>query len=91
MIYGTQSDMLRSKADSINRCIVMCIAMSSKRRQIITALPAAWVTREVHQSLPKPKGLPITLVLDQIGKLLQAEKGQMFAEDVAQRANWLPS
>jgi peroxiredoxin len=51
--------------------------------------PTAWVSREVHQALPKPKGLPITLVLSGDGKVLQAEKGQMFPEDVAQLASWL--
>lgn len=51
--------------------------------------PAAWVSPEVHQALPKPKGLPVTLVLGRDGKVLQAEKGQMFPEDVAQIASWL--
>jgi AhpC/TSA family len=51
--------------------------------------PSAWVSPEVHQALPKPKGLPITLALDHNGKVLQAERGQMFAEDVAQLAKWL--
>ena len=51
--------------------------------------PAAWVSPEVHKALPKPKGLPITLVLNGDGKVLQAEKGQMFPEDVAQLASWL--
>lgn len=51
--------------------------------------PAGWVTPEVHQTLPKPKGLPITLVIGRDGNLLQAEKGQLFPEDVAQLANWL--
>jgi peroxiredoxin len=40
-------------------------------------------------ALPKPRGLPVTLVLGRDGKVLQAEKGQMFAEDVAQMAQWL--
>jgi peroxiredoxin len=51
--------------------------------------PAAWVSAQVYQQLPKPKGLPITWVLGREGQLLQAEKGQMFAEDVALLANWL--
>lgn len=51
--------------------------------------PAAWVSPEVHKQLPKPRGLPITIVLDFHGKVLQAEKGQMFAEDVAQLSQWL--
>lgn len=50
--------------------------------------PVAWVTPAFQSVLPKPKGLPITLVLDGGGKVLQAEKGQMFAEDVEQLARW---
>ncbi len=51
--------------------------------------PAAWVSPELHKQFPKPRGLPITLVLDSKGKVLQAEKGQLFAEDVAQLSQWL--
>ena len=51
--------------------------------------PAAWVSPEVNRQFPKPRGLPITIVLDRQGKVLQAEKGQMFPEDVAQLGQWL--
>jgi hypothetical protein len=51
--------------------------------------PAAWVTPEVHRIFPKPKGLPITVVRGRDGKVLQAEKGQMFPEDVEQLARWI--
>ena len=50
--------------------------------------PTAWVTPAFQAALPKPKGLPITLVLDGKGQVLQAEKGQLFAEDVEQLARW---
>jgi hypothetical protein len=50
--------------------------------------PSAWVSPEVHRAFPKPKGLPITLVLGRDGKVLQAERGQMFPEDVEQLARW---
>jgi len=30
----------------------------------------------------KPKGLPVTVVLGRDGKVLQADRGQMFPEDV---------
>jgi peroxiredoxin len=50
--------------------------------------PSAWVTPAFQAALPKPKGLPITLVLDGKGQVLQAEKGQLFAEDVEQLARW---
>ncbi len=52
------------------------------------SFPAAWVTPEFQAALPKPKGLPITIVLGRDGKVLQADKGQMFAEDVEQLARF---
>ena len=44
--------------------------------------PSAWASPEWRQQFPKPKGLPITLLMDSQHKVLLAEKGQMFAEDV---------
>jgi cytochrome oxidase Cu insertion factor (SCO1/SenC/PrrC family) len=51
--------------------------------------PSGWVTPEVQAVLPKPKGLPITIVVGRQGQVLQAEKGQLFPEDVAQLTQWL--
>jgi hypothetical protein len=51
--------------------------------------PSGWVTPEIHNILSKPRGLPVTIVLGRDGRVLQAEKGQLFPEDVAQLANWL--
>ncbi|HCY17282.1 MAG: hypothetical protein A2Z93_13865 [Curvibacter sp. GWA2_64_110] len=51
--------------------------------------PAGFVTPAVQRVLPKPRGLPITLVRGRDGKLLQAEKGQLFPEDVEQLGRWL--
>lgn len=51
--------------------------------------PSAWVSPEIQKALPKPRGLPITLVLGRDSQVLQAEKGQLFPEDVAQLASWL--
>jgi len=51
--------------------------------------PSGWVTPDVHKVLPKPRGLPITLVLGREGQVLQAERGQLFPEDVAQLASSL--
>jgi thiol-disulfide isomerase/thioredoxin len=45
-------------------------------------LPAAWVTPTFQQALPKPRGLPVTLVRGRDGRVLQAEAGQLFPEDV---------
>jgi hypothetical protein len=51
--------------------------------------PSAWVTPEVQRVLPKPMGLPITVVRGRDGRVLQAERGQLFPEDVVQLAQWL--
>lgn len=53
------------------------------------SFPSAWVNAEVHQALPKPRGLPVTLVMGRDAKVLQTERGQMFPEDVAQMQRWL--
>jgi cytochrome oxidase Cu insertion factor (SCO1/SenC/PrrC family) len=50
--------------------------------------PAGFVTPEIQRVLPKPKGLPITLVRGRDGALLQGERGQMFAEDVELLGRW---
>ena len=44
--------------------------------------PAAWASPEWRRQFPKPKGLPITLLLDGQRQIVLAEKGQMFPEDV---------
>lgn len=44
--------------------------------------PAAWASPGWRKTFPKPKGLPITLLAGADGRLLLAEKGQMFSEDV---------
>jgi thiol-disulfide isomerase/thioredoxin len=53
------------------------------------SFPCAWVTPEVARAMPKPKGLPITLVRGRDGRLLMAESGQLFAEDIDAIAQWL--
>jgi thiol-disulfide isomerase/thioredoxin len=45
-------------------------------------LPAAWMTPELQRALPKPRGLPVTVVRGRDGRVLQAEAGQLFPEDV---------
>lgn len=51
--------------------------------------PAALVVPEVQRVLPKPPGLPVTVVRGKDGRVAQAEKGQMFPEDVEALARWL--
>lgn len=46
------------------------------------SFPAAWASPAWRKAFPKPRGLPITLLRGRDGRLVLAEKGQMFAEDV---------
>jgi len=46
------------------------------------SFPSAWASLDWRKSFPKPKGLPITLVRGRDGKVVLAERGQMFPEDV---------
>lgn len=53
------------------------------------AFPSGWVTPEVARVLPKPKGLPVTLVRGRDGRVRMAEAGQLFPEDVSEIARFL--
>lgn len=57
-------------------------AASAYVKQKGYSFPAAWASPEWRKSFPKPRGLPITLLRGTDGRLLLAERGQMFAEDV---------
>ena len=50
--------------------------------------PTGWASPAWRKQYPKPKGLPITLVADAEGRLVVAEKGQMFPEDVEDLAKY---
>lgn len=51
--------------------------------------PAGLVTPAVAQVLPKPRGLPVTVVRGRDGRVLAAESGQLFPEDVELFARFL--
>ncbi len=51
--------------------------------------PAGLVTPAVAQVLPKPRGLPVTVVRGRDGRVLAAEAGQLFPEDVELFARFL--
>lgn len=53
------------------------------------AFPSGFVTPEVARALPKPKGLPVTIVRGRDGRVKMAEAGQLFPEDVEQIATFL--
>ena len=44
--------------------------------------PAAWASPAWRERFAKPKGLPVTLLLNARRQVVLAEKGQMFDEDV---------
>ena len=51
--------------------------------------PSAWVTPALAQALPKPKGLPVSIVRGRDGRVRAAEAGQLFPEDIEQFARFL--
>ena len=58
-------------------------------RQKGYTFPAVWTSPDVARAFPKPDGLPVTVVRGKDGRVVQAEKGQLFAEDVADLARWV--
>jgi thiol-disulfide isomerase/thioredoxin len=51
--------------------------------------PAGLVTPAVARALPKPKGLPVTIVRGRDGRVLAVETGQLFPEDIEQFARFV--
>ena len=51
--------------------------------------PVAWLSPQLAKVLPKPPGLPVTVVVGRDGKVKMAESGELFAEDVAGIAKFL--
>lgn len=53
------------------------------------SFPAGMLAPEVAKVLPKPKGLPVTVVRGRDGRTVFAEGGEMFPEDVEGLAKFL--
>lgn len=51
--------------------------------------PVAWMSKELARAIPKPPGLPVTIVIGRDGKVVLAESGEMFPEDIAAIAKFL--
>ncbi len=51
--------------------------------------PAGLVTAVFTRTLPKPKGLPVTIVRGRDGRVLMSEAGQLFPEDIEQIARFV--
>ncbi len=93
-----QSPMLdtlwRAKRDAGLR--MLGLAVDKKREDAVAharakgyAFASAWVSPEIEQVMPRPKGLPVLLVLGRDAKVLMAETGQLFPEDIADIARFL--
>ena len=76
---------LRMLALSIDKTPEPAVAYLKKKGY---TFPAAWLSPELARHYPKPDGLPVTVVRGKDGRVVQAEKGQLFPEDVAQLARW---
>jgi len=51
--------------------------------------PVVMLQGEAAAALPKPRGLPVTVVRGRDGRVALIESGEMLAEDVADIAKWL--
>jgi thiol-disulfide isomerase/thioredoxin len=51
--------------------------------------PATMLTPALDKVLPKPGGLPVTVVRGRDGRVLMAESGEIFPEDVEQIAQFI--
>ncbi len=71
---------------SIDRRAQEAVAYMKKKGY---TFPAAMLTPEVATMLPKPKGLPVTVVRGRDGKVVFAESGEMFPEDIEGLAKFL--
>jgi peroxiredoxin len=53
------------------------------------SFPSTWLDPQLQSELKKPKGIPVVMVYDKSGLLVQYEKGQMFAKDVQALSRWI--
>lgn len=51
--------------------------------------PCTWLGEELAGVFARPRGIPVTAVVDRSGQVVQSERGQMFPEDVAALARWV--
>jgi peroxiredoxin len=51
--------------------------------------PSTWLDPQLQSELKKTTGVPVVMVYDKSGLLVQYEKGQMFAEDVQALSRWI--
>lgn len=51
--------------------------------------PVAWLSPALAKVLPKPAGLPVTIVIGRDGRVTMADSGELFAEDIVGIAKFL--
>lgn len=75
---------------------MLALAVDKKREDALVyyrakgyAFASTWVTPEIERVMPRPKGLPATVVLGRDGKVLMALPGQSFPEDIEEIARFL--
>ena len=51
--------------------------------------PMTMYREDLTRVLSRPKGIPVTVMLDQRGRVVQIERGQLFPEDVVALSRWL--
>lgn len=59
------------------------------RRRKGYTFPSTMYAPEIESTIHKPKGIPVLWVRDKAGKVVMAEQGQLFPEDVEQIARFL--
>ncbi len=77
---------LRMLALSIDRAPEPAVEYLRKKGY---TFPAGLFTPEIAKLLPKPRGLPVTVVIGRDGRVVMAEAGQLFPEDVEEIAKFL--
>ena len=53
------------------------------------SFPSTWLDPQVKTEIKKPSAVPVVMIYDKSGLLVQYEKGQMFAEDVQSLSRWI--
>ena len=53
------------------------------------SFPSTWLDPQLKSELKKPSSVPVVMVHDKLGLMVQYEKGQMFAEDVQALSRWI--
>lgn len=71
---------------SVDRDLQAAKAYLQKHRY---SFPSAWIDPTEKSELKKPTSVPLVLVYNKSGQMVQQEKGQMFAEDVRALSRWI--